>query len=624
MPNNLTQEKFFNIFIESFLVLLVLFLPLVYGSVTNLPLFLIETTSFLILLLVIIKQTFEGRIAIIKTPVILLFLFVLLVLFQLIRFPEQFLTLISPNTSKLYGQFGVDGNQYMSVSICRNLTLHYFLQFLSCLAAFFAILCYIDSPDKLKRLAGIIIISGFLYSIYGILKRNPLVLESEFSTFTNYNHFAAYLEMIVFVTIGFSFVDFSKTIKLLTIFFASVMTIAIFLSASRAGRISFGISFFFFFLILWFRRPPKKTAITISLLVLFIFIFITLIGPGELLKRMETLANPLMAYQWRLDLLRDSFRIIQDFPYLGVGFGAFSELIQKYKTSHWQGSYVFSHNEPVQLLAEVGIIGFFPLLLFFLIFMKRIFVMWRERNSNFSIFLTAGLLTGILSVLMHSFFDFIFHVPANAILFSIILALTYRTVYMKEHNSLHLVPKSEFTVSNFMKVPLTFLFCFVFIFFGVVVAKRYKAEAMFAAVKGEKVHDTGLDGFLKSVKLLKQLDKITVLNGENGQYFNKKGDILSDLASKEDLREEINNSGIFKNTGHVLELSEESYKRAINLNVTKADYHVRLGWLYGVTDRIKLKDLELRKALSLDPANRDLKKYVEKNLSQEKKDANNE
>lgn len=618
MPNNLTREKFFNIFIESFLVLLVLFLPLVYGSVTNLPLFLIEITSFLILLLTIVKQVFEGRISIIKTPVFLLFLFILLVLFQLIRLPDPVLSLISPNTSALYKQFSVNGLQAASISICSNLTLHYFFQFLSCLAIFFAILCYLDSPDKLKRLVGVIIISGFLYSVYGILKRNPLATESEFSTFTNYNHFSAYLEMIVFIAIGFSFADFSKTIRLLTIFFAAVMSAAIFLSASRAGRISFGLSFFFFFLILWFRKPPKKAVIPVAALILFIFLFVGLIGPGELLKRMETLANPLMAYQWRLDLLRDSFRAIQDFPYFGVGFGAFSEIIQKYKTSNWQGSYIFSHNEPVQLLAEMGVIGILPLILFFLIYMKRILSMWRQRNSNFFIFMTAGFLTGLLSVLMHSFFDFIFHVPANAILFSIILALTYKTVYMKEHNNLLLVSKSEFTVPIFIKMPLTVFFCLIFILGGIIMARRYKAEATFESIKDTKLNDSGLDGFLKSVRLLKILDKAIALNSENGQYFNKKGDILGDLATKEGLRGEIGVSGVYRDADQVLGLSEESYKRSIILNPTRADYHVRLGWLYGVTGRIGPKDLELEKALKLDPTNRALKKYIEKNLNQER------
>lgn len=87
-----------------------------------------------------------------------------------------------------------------------------FLQFLSFIAVFFVTLNYVDTEKKSRRLILAVIISGFLYSLYGIIRKIYVPLVG-FSTFTNKNHFAAYAEMVIPLGICYSLTEFSKKVR---------------------------------------------------------------------------------------------------------------------------------------------------------------------------------------------------------------------------------------------------------------------------------------------------------------------------------------------------------------------------------------------------------------------------
>jgi O-antigen ligase len=485
----------------------------------------------------------------------------------------------------------------------------------SYLAVFYVVLNYIDTERKIRRLITAIIICGFLYSMYGIIMQGLSKSTSAFSTLTNRNHFAAYLEMVIFLCLAYSLTKMPKINRLIFIFMASVIALAIFLSASRAGRICFCLSLFIFSLLLVIKKPIRKTVSVIFIVFLFFSFFVVAIGLGQIMQRMDTLLSPLAAYSYRYSMLKDSLQIIKDFPYLGTGFGTFAEIAQKYKTSQWQVSYGFSHNEPVQLIIETGVIGFLFIFLFLFQYLKHIYFVWRKRNSSFPVYAVLGCFVGILSIILHSFFDFVFHIPANNILFFIILALVFRVAYIKEPQSQLPLPKSEISLSILSKSAIVIISCLFFVFLESLVYKRYQAESLFNRIKESKVPLSEVEAIFESRKILKGIDRAIFLNPLNSAYYNKRGDLLAEVALREDMKDKLANiREDFYSAQEVLALAEKTYKKAIDLNPTNPEYHLRLGWLYSIKGEHNLTQDEFKKALSLDPQNMKIKSYIEKSI----------
>ena len=609
MPWNLTADLFLTIFIDSCLIVLILFSPLIYGSVTIFPLSVIEIIIFLVFFIFLLKSLLKKDSFLIKIPGLGLVLFILLSLLQLIPLPEPLLSFFSPAALDLYRQFRVGNIGTLTLSIYPGLTFNLFLEILSFLAVFLVVLNYADSEKKITRLITFIVISGFAYSLYGIAQK--LYMDNiSFSTFTNRNHFSAYVQMIIPLAIGYSLTRIPKSIKSIFIFSASVMILALFLSASRAGRVCFCLNIIFFFILLKIKKPMKNALFMIIILFVFLSIFIWFVGYAALTTRLETLLSPFKAYSDRFYTMVDSFKVVKDFPLFGTGLGTFGEIFQKYKTFNDQTTWSFSHNEPVQLLVEMGILGFLSVLFFLVRYFLKVFSVWRKRNSAFSVYITLGCFVGLISIISHSFFDFVFHVPANAILFFVILAVALRVVYLKEPQNLLLIPKLDLNLSRPLRISLILVSAILLVFLESLVWRRFQAEAIFEKIQDKKIESSGVEAILDYRKTLKSIDKAVALNPSNSIYLNKKAFILSELASREDLRNDLYTLKEFKGQKELLGLAEDLYKKAINLNPTKADYHLRLGWLYFTLESRDLAEKEFKNSLLLDPQNEVIKSYI--------------
>lgn len=114
----------------------------------------------------------------------------------------------------------------------------------------------------------------------------------------------------------------------------------------------------------------------------------------------------------------------RDFPLLGVGLGNFQEVFPRYQPpAAGQDFYDYTHNDYLQLLAETGLIGFLLLVGCIAGVLRRAAHFWSEVTSEQRLWL-AGILTGIVAMLLHSLVDFNLHIPANALLFVTLLALS--------------------------------------------------------------------------------------------------------------------------------------------------------------------------------------------------------
>ena len=275
---------------------------------------------------------------------------------------------------------------------------------------------------------------------------------------------------------------------------------------------------------------------------------------------------------------------------------------------------MFAHNEFIQLLGETGALGVVFLASFFILYFKKIVSLWDKRRNPFAVYITLGCLMGILSVSLHSLFDFNFHIPANTILFFIILAITYRAVYIKEPQGSLPVPEIKISLSVYFRYTFVLVSIIILLPVGSLIWKRCQAELIFEKLKDQKIVSSGIYGILEYKRALKNINKAIVLNPLNSSYPNKKAEILAELALRKDMETELQSLDDFKGAQNILRLAELSYKRAIILNPTYVDYHMRLGWLYSVSDNQALSKKEFDKAILLDPQNPRIKSYLKENF----------
>lgn len=167
---------------------------------------------------------------------------------------------------------------------------------------------------------------------------------------------------------------------------------------------------------------------------------------------------------------------------------------------------------------------------------------------------------------MHSIFDFVFHVPSNAILFFIFLAVTLRTVYFKKNQEELQIPKVEFPLTKYLHPILIGVFWFSLFAAEMLILGRYEAEALFERVKEKKITESGVDAILEYKKALKIIDKTIARNSLNSSYFSKKADFLSELATRGDLQNELSGLDGLKDKNEILLKADHNYRIAISLN----------------------------------------------------------
>ena len=207
-----------------------------------------------------------------------------------------------------------------------------------------------------------------------------------------------------------------------------IMASTIFISLSRGWMLAFLGSILFISLAFLFSRNLKKHLSFIILLLIGIFLFILYLQLfSPVADRFLTLIDPdELSSQQRPLVWKDTLKIAADFPLLGTGLGTFKAIFPKYKTFGSQSIYLYPENDYLQLLSETGIIGF--LIAFWGLLAILIASAKFASKDKLSLFF----LGSIVAILIHSLCDFNLHIPANAVIFSIILGLVFRLGYIRE------------------------------------------------------------------------------------------------------------------------------------------------------------------------------------------------
>lgn len=226
-------------------------------------------------------------------------------------------------------------------------------------------------------------------------------------------------------------------------FTAVILGIALLLTGSRGGILSCGGGLVFMAALLFAKKQMRPASLKIIGAAVIIFLY----GLGVGLERTAARFGQDGGLEHRLDIASSVIPMIADYPLSGVGLGAFNTVYSAYALPQYGGNVdvVHAHNDWVEIAAETGVPGFVLCASGFVWFMFSCIRAWRERNDPLVLGPGAGIMAGLISVALHSFFDFGMRVPANALAMALSCALLWTLLHMRANGKSGsvLLPSSE-------------------------------------------------------------------------------------------------------------------------------------------------------------------------------------
>jgi O-antigen ligase len=270
---------------------------------------------------------------------------------------------------------------------------------------------------------------GFFVSVFGILQQ--LTFNGKlywfrvmrygghpFGPYVNRNHFAGFAEILIPVALVPLVLGKVRRERLFLVgLFAVVPIVALLLSASRGGIISFAVELVILFSLLLVRRLQSKYMLAGGVLVLCAILAVSWIGVQEVLQRFSNYESLDVTVGKRASMRHDTFRIFLDHPALGTGLGTFQMVFPPYESNYDARIVNHAHNDYLEVLAETGLAGGICCLWFLAILFIESVKGLKDLGGSFGAALNLSGLVGCCGLLVHSLVDFNLHIPANALLF---------------------------------------------------------------------------------------------------------------------------------------------------------------------------------------------------------------
>ena len=313
------------------------------------------------------------------------------------------------------------------------------LLFFDYIAWFYLTVQVIHRRTHLKQLIFLVLAVGVFLSVLGILKKfgvNPFPWwnyedlryspDLVSSTFGNHNHFAGYLEMVIPLGLGLFLSRMSRVSALFLLFAVAFMTSAWILTLSRGGWASLTAGLLVMVILFVKDVFFVRKKIVVALFCLFLLTFVALLASTPVVERIQSLEQKqeVSTLKDRTTAWKGIYRMIQDHPAMGTGPGTFGTVFVQYQPPGFPFRYFNAHNDYLQFTAETGLLVL-PVIAWMLLVQLSAGMRRLKHQSGLIRGAALGSLAGLSALLVHSFFDFNLHIPANALLFAVIAAIVH-------------------------------------------------------------------------------------------------------------------------------------------------------------------------------------------------------
>ena len=264
-------------------------------------------------------------------------------------------------------------------------------------------------------------VNPFPWWDYGDLKYSPDFLSS---TYGNHNHLAGYLEMAIPLILGLFLIGYKPGIVFFLVYLSFLLLTALVLTLSRGGWIGSLLGLSFMSMALLTSRHFKRKGFLMSMIGGSVALALIVLASTPVVERVRTVVEKEeeSSFSSRVVAWGGVVEMIGDYPLLGTGPGTFATVFTKYQPAGLSRHYTMAHNDYLHFTSEVGL----PLIAVFswmvIAFYKRGF--YKLKNpSRLGRGITLGAMSGITAILFHSISDFNLHIPANALLFTVLVAI---------------------------------------------------------------------------------------------------------------------------------------------------------------------------------------------------------
>jgi O-antigen ligase len=312
-----------------------------------------------------------------------------------------------------------------------------FVVHLVALGIFFAaLLTYIDTSKRLRKVVWLITIFGFIFAFFAILQNvlspdkiygiyAPKYAQT-FGSFVNRHNFAAYMEMTISIPLGMMFAGAVRRDKrLLVITAVGLMGIALLLSGSRGGLVALLAELFFLLILTTETRSYGRLMLKIGLAVLLVATIIVgaiLIGGESSLTRIAETAASGNVTTNRTHIWSVTLSVIKTYPIFGAGLGGYSVAYTNFDTFNGMERVEQAHNDYLQILTDAGLVGLI-IAAFFVFKLFKTGLKNTKHGNKFRKGIAVGALAGCFAIMVHSLFDFVLHTTAITYLFITLVAL---------------------------------------------------------------------------------------------------------------------------------------------------------------------------------------------------------
>jgi O-antigen ligase len=298
-----------------------------------------------------------------------------------------------------------------------------------CALVIFIVANAVRSDRELRILAMVLGCFGFAFALFAMLQQlssatriygfhSVLHPQNLYGSYPNRDHYSGLMEMLVPLPLAVSLAtSLPKSVRALLAGAAVVMGASVVLSASRAGMVAVIAEVIFLSVYLGSGGRGKRY---FALLIAFFAATCTLlywIDASPALLRWKQLSIEDELSSGRLAIALDALRMWKVHPWLGFGLGAFTTVYPQYRSFYTDLIVNQVHNDYLQVLVETGIFGAVAMLWFVATLYRSGMMSRRSTRGDLRDLIRLGALTGCTGLLVHSFFDFNLHIPANAVMF---------------------------------------------------------------------------------------------------------------------------------------------------------------------------------------------------------------
>ncbi|HSW39719.1 MAG TPA: O-antigen ligase family protein [Acidobacteriota bacterium] len=320
----------------------------------------------------------------------------------------------------------------------------YFLLAASYAAAFFIIANGPRSRDALKWLIAGILVLGMFQAVYGLIQyladynyiwhfRRHSHGSVASGTFINRNHYALLMNMCIAAACGYLYFRAARLIggrgfslrrlvsapgagKLAWIALCIVlMALALIFSLSRMGIAALFVSIIVMAVFTGGAGRRFRTVSLVALLLLAAILGSALyVGVDAILIRYEQLSAENQLEHSRFGIWRDAWEMFGNYPLFGQGFGTFRWIYPEYESIQPDTPAEYAHNNYLQALIEVGVIGT-ALLLWAFAAAWRVAIKNLKSSDPLISGIGIGTIGALTAIMFQEFTDFGLYIPGVAL-----------------------------------------------------------------------------------------------------------------------------------------------------------------------------------------------------------------